>query len=148
MRKTNHLHLSSLDRQYSYGHRWSLQYLIQGRTDFNLYGNTNYSYTISFKHQGLPVDDRRVTIIDPILASQSNSNLVPTANCFMIAPGGAFCFDPFKYQINGNDNNVNTTLKGWAGDEGGIASVKVIWQTKENGDLGDPVLGIVNSNDE
>ena len=117
-------------------------------TDFNLYGNTNYSYTISFKHQGLPVDDRRVTIIDPILASQSNSNLVPTANCFMIAPGGAFCFDPFKYQINGNDNNVNTTLKGWAGDEGGIASVKVIWQTKENGDLGDPVLGIVNSNDD
>ena len=66
----------------------------------------------------------------------------------MIAPGGAFCFDPFKYQINGNDNNVNTTLKGWAGDEGGIASVKVIWQTKENGDLGDPVLGIVNSNDD
>lgn len=117
-------------------------------TDFNLYGNTDYSYTITFKHQGLPVDDRRVTIIDPIPASQNNSNLVPTANCFMVVSGGAFCFDPFKYQINGNDNNVNSTLKEWANNRGGIASVKLIWQTKENGDVGEPVIGVVNSVDD
>lgn len=117
-------------------------------TDFNLYGNTDYTYTVSFKHKELPVNDRRVTIIDPIPASENNNNFVPTANCFMVAPGGAFCFDPFKYQIKGNDNNVNTTLKGWTGNEGGIAYVKVLWQTKENGDLGDPVLGVVNSDDD
>lgn len=117
-------------------------------TDFNLYGNTDYTYTVSFKHKELPVNDRRVTIIDPIPASENNNNFVPTANCFMVAPGGAFCFDPFKYQIKGNDNNVNTTLKGWTENEGGIAYVKVLWQTKENGDLGDPVLGVVNSDDD
>ncbi|MCL3852210.1 DUF4906 domain-containing protein [Parabacteroides leei] len=117
-------------------------------TDFNLYGNTDYTYTVSFKHKELPVNDRRVTIIDPIPASQNNGNLVPTANCFMVVPGSAFCFDPFKYQIKGNDNNVNTTLKGWVDGEGGIAYVRVLWQTKENGDLGDPVLGVVNSDDD
>lgn len=118
-------------------------------TEFNLYGNTDYSYTVNFKHTELPVNDHRVTIIDPIPASENNENLVPTANCFMVAPGGAFCFDPFKYQINGNDDNVNTTLQGWAtSGRGGIASVKLIWQTKENGDIGEPVMGVVNSSDD
>ena len=116
-------------------------------TDFNLYGNTDYSYTVNFKHTELPVNDRRVTIIDPIPAYENNENLVPTANCFMVAPGGAFCFDPFKYQIDGSGNNVNTTLKGWT-SSGGIAYVRVLWQTKENGDLGDPVLGVVNNSDK
>ncbi|WP_455640304.1 DUF4906 domain-containing protein [Parabacteroides sp.] len=116
--------------------------------DFNINSNTNYNYTVRFTHTDLPVNDRRVTIIDPIPASEKNSNLVPTANCFMVAPGGAFCFDPFKYQANGS-NEANTVLKGWvANGEGGIASVKVLWQTKENGDIGDPVLGTVTSNDD
>ena len=115
-------------------------------TDFNLYGNTNYNYTVTISHVGLPVNDRRVTIIDPIRASESNSNLVPTANCFMVAPGGAFCFDPFAYSRSGT--NANTTLKGWSDSEGGIAYVKLLWQTKENGDVGDPVMGVVNSVDD
>lgn len=116
-------------------------------TDFNLYGNRDYTYKATFSHSSteLPVGDLRVTIVDPVPASQGNSNLVPTANCFMVAPGGAFCFDPFKYQVEGDYNNENTTLKGWSDNEGGIASVKVLWQTLENGDVGDPVLGVVNS---
>ena len=112
-------------------------------TDFNLYGNTDYEYTISFKHKGLPVDDRRVTIIDPIPASQKNENLLPTANCFMVAPGGAFCFNPYIYSQNGNEI-PNDLLQGWCKDSR-IQSVKVLWQTKENGDVGDPVLGVINS---
>lgn len=116
-------------------------------TDFNLYSNTDYSYTVNFSHTGLPVNDRRVTIIDPIPASESNNNIVPTANCFMVAPGGAFCFDPFVFQQNGATID-NTTLKGWSDDEGGIAYVKLIWQTKENGDVGDPVMGVANSADD
>ena len=114
-------------------------------SDYNLNENTDYSYKISFKHTDLPVDDKRVTIIDPIPASENNENFVPTANCFMVAPGGAFCFDPFAFQQNGK-MITNSTLKGWSDSEGGIAYVKLLWQTKENGDIGDPIMGVVNSN--
>ncbi len=112
-------------------------------SDFNLNENTDYSYKINFKHTGLPVDDKRVTIIDPIPASENNENFVPTANCFMAAPGGAFCFNPYKYYVNGSISE-NELLKEWCASNK-IQSVKVLWQTKENGDVGDPVLGVVNS---
>ena len=116
-------------------------------SDFNLNENTDYSYKINFNHTSLPVDDKRVTIIDPIPASENNKNFVPTANCFMVAPGGAFCFDPFTYQQNGVPI-TNTLLNKWSTDEDGITSVKLLWQTKENGDIGDPVMGVVNSSDD
>lgn len=116
-------------------------------SDFNLYNNTDYNYTVTINHTDLPVNDRRVTIIDPIPASQNNDNLVPTANCFMVAPGGAFCFDPYTYQQDGV-SIANDTLKGWSDYEGGIAYVKLLWQTRENGDLGDPVMGVVNASDD
>ncbi|WFE83766.1 DUF4906 domain-containing protein [Parabacteroides chongii] len=115
-------------------------------SDYNLNENTDYSYKISFNHTGLPVDDKRVTIIDPIPASDNNENFVPTANCFMVAPGGAFCFNPYKYYVNGSISE-NELLKGWCASSK-IKSVKVLWQTKENGDVGDPVLGVVNSLDD
>ena len=118
-----------------------------GFSDFNLYSNTDYDYTVTIKHTGFPVNDRRVTIIDPIPASENNDNLVPTANCFMVAPGGAFCFDPYTYQQNGVPI-INETLKGWSDSKGGIASVKLLWQTRENGDLGDPVMGVANASDD
>ena len=119
--------------------------------DYNIYSNTNYNYTVKFIHTGLPVNDRRVTIVDPVPASVNNNNLVPTANCFMVAPGGAFCFNPYKFYQKGVSID-NSTLQGsdWCDVEGGtintpIKSVKVLWQTKENGDIGDPVLGVVTS---
>ena len=116
---------------------------LGGRTtfDFNLYNNTNYNYEVKFNHAELPTNDRRVTIIDPIPASENNDNLVPTANCFMVTPGGAFCFNPYKYEVNGEPTE-NTLLKSWC-EPAKIQSVKVLWQTKENGDIGDPVLGVV-----
>lgn len=113
-------------------------------TDFNMHHNKDYVYQVDFNHVGIPTGDRRVTYIDPIPASESNDNLVPTANCFMVAPGGAFCFDPFAYQQDGKVIR-NDILKGWADARSGIVSVKLIWQTKEFGDVGDPVMGIVNS---
>lgn len=115
--------------------------------DFNVCENTDYHYQAAFNHQQLPVNDRRVTIIDPVPASENNSNLVPTANCFMVSAGGSFCFDPFQFQQNGASVE-NTLLKTWADEEGGIVSVKLLWQTKENGDVGDPVMGIVNSDSD
>ena len=115
-------------------------------TDFNLYGNTDYAYTLNFTHADLPVNDRRVSIIDPIPASESNENFVPTANCFMVPPGGAFCFNPYKYYQEGKVID-NSQLKTWYTTPT-IKSVRVFWQTKEDGDVGDPVLGVVNSTDD
>ena len=112
-------------------------------TDFNLYGNTDYSYMATFTHTQLPVNDLRVTIVDPVSASVDNHNFVPTANCFMVAPGGAFNFNPYKYTQNGTVID-NTVLQGWCSTDK-IQSVKVLWQTLENGDVGDPVLGTANS---
>lgn len=117
-------------------------------TDFNVYRNKNYAYTVNFNHAEIPTNDDRVTYIDPIPASENNDNLVPTANCFMIAPGGAFCFDPFTFHQNGAEI-INTQMTDWYSTSGtGIKSVKLLWQTKENGDVGDPVMGIANSNDD
>lgn len=113
-------------------------------TNFDLYENTNYHYTVNFNHTQLPVNDARVTIIDPVPASVNNENFVSTANCFMVAPGGSFCFNPYKYYQNGVVIE-NETLKSWCTTDK-IRSVKVLWQTKENGDVGDPVLGVVNKN--
>lgn len=115
-------------------------------SDFNLYSNTDYNYEVKIDHTSLPINDRRVTIIDPVPASENNNNLVPTANCFMVVPGGSFCFNPYKYYIN-EVVTENSLLQGWCSSER-IQSVKVLWQTKENGDVGDPVLGIVNSSED
>ena len=116
--------------------------------DFNMYRNKDYAYTVNFAHVGIPTGDNRVTYIDPIPASENNDNLVPTANCFMVEPGGAFCFDPFAFQQNGTEI-TNSQMTGWYGTAGtGIKSVRLLWQTRENGDVGDPVMGIANSNDD
>lgn len=117
--------------------------------NFSIKSNTDYIYDVRFTHTAIPTSDRRVTYIDPIPASESNDNLVPTANCFMVAPGGAFCFDPFMFRRveSGVIKDIpNSILKGWAGNSrGGIKSVKLVWQTKEEGDTGEPVMGVVNS---
>ncbi len=120
--------------------------------NFSIRQNTDYIYNIDFKHTGIPTQDRRVTYVDPIPASQNNDNFVPTANCFMVKPGGSFCFDPFTFRSGGKDID-NDVLAGWitagtatrATGDYGIQYVKLLWQTKEEGDLGEPVMGIVNS---
>ncbi|RGV46967.1 DUF4906 domain-containing protein [Bacteroides intestinalis] len=118
-------------------------------TDFNMYRNKDYVYTVNFAHVGIPTGDNRVTYIDPIPASENNDNLVPTANCFMVEPGGAFCFDPFVFQQNGAEI-TNSQMTGWYPSTAGtgIKSVRLLWQTRENGDVGDPVMGIANSDDD
>ena len=117
-------------------------------SDFNLYENTDYNYTVTINHDGIPTNDRRVTYIDPIPASENNENFVNTANCFMVAPGGYFNFNPYNYYVNGkNKEGGNELLREWC-KSSKIQSVKVLWQTLENGDLGDPVLGTVNSSDD
>ncbi|WP_300703937.1 DUF4906 domain-containing protein [Bacteroides sp.] len=116
--------------------------------DFNMYRNKDYVYEVNFNHVGIPTGDRRVTYIDPIPASENNNNLISTANCFMVAPGGAFCFDPFAFQQNGSEI-TNSRMTSWYSTAGtGIKSVKLLWQTRENGDVGDPVMGLANSDND
>lgn len=112
-------------------------------SDFNLYPNTDYTYMATFTHTGLPTNDARVTIIDPVPASENNNNFVATGNCLMVVPGGAFCFNPYAYYVKGAVGE-NELLQSWC-QEARIKSVKVLWQTKENGDVGDPVLGVASS---
>ncbi|MCD8092376.1 MAG: DUF4906 domain-containing protein [Bacteroides sp.] len=119
--------------------------------DFNVQDNTNYTYGLTFTtDDNIANTDDRVQLLDGSAASVGNTTFVPTANCFMVKPGGSFHFDPFLFHRveGGVEKDVeNTVLKGWAANanRGGICSVKVLWQTRENGDTGDPVLGIVNS---
>ena len=115
--------------------------------DFNLYRNKEYVYTVNFNHADIPTTDKRVTYVDPIPASEKNGNVLPTANCFMVSPGGVFCFDPFAFQ-QGKNSITNSVLVGWCTGGVGIRSVRLLWQTKENGDLGDVVMGIANSDDD
>lgn len=113
--------------------------------DFNVQDNTNYNYKLTFSSPEQIADaDGRVQLLNGSPASKGNTTFVPTANCFMVKPGGSFHFDPFLYRQAGKDI-ANTVLKGWAGKRGGLCSVKVFWQTRENGDTGDPVLGIANN---
>ena len=123
---------------------------IGGRqsTNFDIKSNANYDYTVNFVHSGIPTSDKRVTYINPVPASENNENFVPTANCFMVSAGGGFCFDPLAYQQNGDPDKTNDVLKGWCEASGGITTMKLLWQTKEDGDIGEPVMGIVTSEDD
>ncbi len=113
--------------------------------DFNVQDNTNYNYDLTFSSSEQIADaDGRVQLLNGSPASKGNTTFVPTANCFMVKPGGSFHFDPFLYRQAGKDI-ANTVLKGWAEKRGGLCSVKILWQTRENGDTGDPVLGIANN---
>lgn len=124
-------------------------YLGKAISDFSVTSNTNYIYNVGIKHTGILPDDKRVTFVDPIPASQSNNNLVHTANCFMVPPGGAFCFDPYTFWRDGSqiDNAYLTGGTGaWCNRD--ISEVKLIWQTRDEGNIGEPAMGIVNSDDD
>lgn len=112
-------------------------------SDFNVRDNTNYWYHIEFKHtngEEIIQTDDRVEYLNGRSAAEDNNNFVPTANCFMIEPGGAFYFDPYTYRQNGKD------IENLTGKQ--ITSVKLLWQIKEDGDVGEPTMGIANSSDD
>lgn len=112
-------------------------------SDFNVRDNTNYWYHIDFNHtngEEIIRTDDRVEYLNGRSAAEDNNNVVPTANCFMIEPGGAFCFDPYTYRQNGVD------IANLVGKQ--ITSVKLLWQIKEDGDVGEPTMGIVNSSSD
>ncbi len=116
-------------------------------SDFNVYDNTNYTYHIKFNHsdgESISLKDERVDYQNGISASEDNNSPVPTSNCFMVEPGGSFYFDPFAFQTSANPSGSNELLKTWC-QSSGISYVKLYWQTKEQGDIGEPVMGYANS---
>ncbi len=89
----------------------------KGSIGFNVLSNTNYNYTVDFNHTGIPTNDGRVTYIDPIPASESNNNLLPTANCFMIARVEHSVSIRFSFQRAGSPV-TNDKLVEWCSSSG------------------------------
>ena len=118
----------------------------ESSTDFNLFENTDYYWTIRINSADYR-SDGRIQLLDqtPVVST----NLVPTANCLMMLPGTNICFNPYKHTsgTNGwNDYLVNNPGTASPTVNTAIASVKVLWQSKDAGMTGDLVLGYVIDN--
>ncbi|WP_293671940.1 hypothetical protein [uncultured Parabacteroides sp.] len=117
-------------------------------TDFNLYDNTDYRYVVNINNADYS-NDARIQLLNrtPVIST----NLVPTANCFMMRPGTDISFNPYKHTSGTggwNDQLVNTP-SGTPAIKTEIKKMKVLWQNKDNGTSGELVMGYavdVNSN--
>ncbi len=109
-------------------------------TDFNLYGNTDYSYVVNINNANYQTD-ARIQLLDrtPVVST----NLVPTANCLMMEPGTNLCFNPYKHTsgTNGWNDELVTNPSGIPVIKTEIKNVKVLWQNKDSGTSGELVMG-------
>ena len=107
-------------------------------TDLNLLENTNYHWTVNINTTDY-VHDYRIRFQDqtPVIST----NIVPTANCFMMVPGTNICFNPYKHTSGSNGWNDRLTDGSTLSTNKTITDVKVIWQTKDAGTVGELVLG-------
>lgn len=117
--------------------------------DFNIYENTNYTWNI--KMSSANVADPRIIQMD--MTPATSTNLRNTSNCFMVIPGSNFCFNPYRHEADNSVLKSNTelvtgsmlggasgpTLNIISGKE--ISSVKILWQSRDNGTSGELVLG-------
>lgn len=111
-------------------------------TDYNLYENTDYNYSVNIQNANYTTDGR-IQLLDQ--TPVASTNLVNTANCIMLLPGGNLCFNPYKHTsgTNGWNNKLVNTPEGIPTITTPITSIKVLWQTKDGGTSGDLVLGYV-----
>lgn len=109
-------------------------------TDFNLLENKNYYWKISINRANYAADPR-IRLFDqtPVVST----NLVSTANCFMMRPGTDLCFNPYKHTSGTNGWNSYLTSGGTLDATKTISYVRVLWQTKDAGTSGDLVMGYV-----
>lgn len=111
-------------------------------TDFNLRENTDYNWNIHINTTNY-ASDPRIQFLDQ--TPVQSTNLVNTANCIMLQPGGNLNFNPYKHTAgtNGwNDYLVNTP-EAIPAVKTPIDHVRVLWQMKDNGLSGDLVMGYV-----
>ncbi|WP_455592973.1 DUF4906 domain-containing protein [Bacteroides sp.] len=111
-------------------------------TDFNLRENTDYNWNININTVNY-TDDPRIQLLDQ--TPVQSENLVPTANCLMLQPGGNLCFNPYKHTsgTNGWNDHLVTDPSGTPTITTIIDHVKILWQMKDNGTSGDLVMGYV-----
>lgn len=109
-------------------------------TDFNLYENTDYNWTLNVTSANYR-SDARIQLLDqtPVVST----NLVETSNCFMMQPGTNICFNPYKHEAGAGGWNTYLTNGNTLAPDKTIATVKVLWQTKDAGTSGDLVMGYV-----
>lgn len=109
-------------------------------TDFNLYENTDYNWTLNVTSANYR-SDSRIQLLDqtPVVST----NLVETSNCFMMQPGTNICFNPYKHEAGAGGWNTYLTNGSTLAPDKTIASVKVLWQTKDAGTSGELVMGYV-----
>lgn len=115
-------------------------------TDFNLYENTNYDWTININNTDYQKDPR-IQLLDQTPVKSTNK--VATANCFMLPPGGNICFNPYRHTAgtNGWNDRLVTNPASSPSITKAITQVKVLWQTKDAGTSGDLVMGYIIDND-
>ena len=113
-------------------------------TDFNLYENKDYNWDVHITSVSYQTD-RRIELLDqtPVLST----NLVETANCLMMKPGTNICFNPYKHEAGTGGWNDQLVSGGSIKTNMDIATVKVLWQTKDTGTSGDLVMGYVIDDD-
>ncbi len=108
--------------------------------DFNIKENTNYTWDV--KMTSTNVADPRITRLDMTpVTSKVQKN---TSNCFMVIPGTDFYFNPYKHEAGTkgwNDELVNSPSSDSPTKKTEITSVKVLWQSRDNGTGGELVLG-------
>lgn len=109
-------------------------------TDFNLLENTNYHWKVTINRVDY-ANDRRIQLLD--LAPVKSTNLVPTANCFMMQPGTNICFNPYKHTSGTDGWNDELTDGQTLANDKTITDVKLLWQTKDAGTSGELVMGYV-----
>lgn len=114
-------------------------------TDFNLLENTNYHWTIKIETPNYTTDER-VQLLDQTPVISANEQ--PTANCFMMRPGTNICFNPYKHEAGKGGWNTYLTDGETLAEDKTIASVKILWQTKDAGTSGNLVMGYVIDNDK
>lgn len=109
-------------------------------TDFNLYENTDYNWTLNVTSANYR-SDARIQLLDqtPVVST----NLVETSNCFMMQPGTNICFNPYKHEAGTGGWNTYLTNGSTLAADKTIATVRVLWQTKDAGTSGDLVMGYV-----
>ena len=107
-------------------------------TDLNLVENTNYHWIVKINTADF-IHDPRIRLLDQ--TPVKSTNIVPTANCFMMVPGTNICFNPYKHTSGTNEWNYQLTDGNTLNVDKTITDVKVIWQTKDAGTVGELVLG-------
>lgn len=106
-------------------------------TDFNLYENTDYNWTLNVTSANYR-SDARIQLLDQ--TPVKSTNLVETSNCFMMQPGTNICFNPYKHEAGAG--GWNTYLSSIT-----IDKVALLWQNKDAGTSGDLVMGYAIADD-